>query len=195
LQIQKDDSLMIAYLLILLAVLSRYLVVGHLPLLNFTAVTGGLIYFGARRSWREMVGPLAILMVSDYCLTTYTYHYAFHWQGYIPTWIWYVAAMALGQILLRTKTSWVRVAAGAILGPTAFWIMSNFAVWVTFAGSTGASLYPHTMSGLMTCYAAAIPFYGNDLAATSIVLAAAFGVPVLIKKMNPAEPAAVRVRK
>jgi hypothetical protein len=180
---------MIAYLLVLLAVLSRYLVVGHLPLLNFTAVTGGLIYFGARRSWREMAGPLVILMASDYFLTTYAYHYAFHWQGYIPTWIWYLAAMALGQILLRAKISLVRVAAGAILGPTSFWIISNYAYWAT------GSMYPRTLSGLMTCYAAAIPFYGNDLAATSIVLAAAFGIPVLVHRMNPAERAAVQIRK
>lgn len=180
---------MVAYFLVLLAVLSRYLVVGHLPLLNFTAVTGGLIYFGAKRSWREMAGPLAILIASDYCLTTYAYHYAFHWQGYIPTWIWYVAAMVLGQILLRAKTSVVRVAAGAILGPTSFFVMSNFAVWA------GNEMYPRTLSGLMTCYAAAIPFYRNDLAATSIVLAVAFGVPVLVKRLNPAEPAAVPIRK
>lgn len=186
---------MIAYFLVLLAVLTRYLVVGHLPFLNFTAVTGGLIYFGARRSWREMVGPLAILIATDYCLTTYAYHYAFHWQGYIPTWIWYVAAMALGQILLRTKTSWVRVAASAILGPTSFWIMSNFAFWALYAGSPGGSIYPRTLGGLMTCYAAAIPFYGNDLAATAIVLGAAFGVPVLVRRLNPAERATVLVKK
>jgi hypothetical protein len=180
---------MIAYLLVLLAVLSRYLVVGHLSLLNFTAVTGGLIYFGARRSWREMAGPLVILMASDYILTTYVYHYAFRWQGYIPTWIWYLAAMALGQILLRTKTSWIRVAAGAILGPTAFWLMSNFAFWAT------GSLYPRTMSGLWTCYLAAIPFYRNDLAATSVVLAAAFGIPVLVHRMKPVERETVRVKE
>ncbi len=186
---------MIAYLLVLFAVLSRYLVAGHLPLLNFTAVTGGLIYFGARRPWREMVGPLAILMASDYCLTTYTYHYAFHWQGYIPTWIWYLAAMALGQILLRAKTNFVRVAAGAILGPTSFWLMSNFAFWALYAGSAIGSPYPRTFGGLATCYAAAIPFYGNDLAATSIVLAVAFGVPALVRRMNPVERAVVRVKE
>ena len=186
---------MIAYLLILLAVLSRYLVAGHFQLLNFTAVTGGLIYFGAKRSWREMVGPLFILMASDYCLTTFTYHYAFHWQMYIPTWIWYVAAMVLGQILLKSKTTWVRVAAGAILGPTAFWIISNFAVWSVSSGPASISLYPHTFAGLVACYVAAIPFYGNDLAATSLVLAAAFGVPVLVKKLNPVERATVEIRK
>jgi len=186
---------MIAYLLVLFAVLSRYLVLGHLPLMNFTAVTGGLIYFGARRSWREMVAPLAILAISDYCLTTYAYHYAFHWQAYIPTWIWYVAAMALGQILLKTKTSWIRVAAGAILGPTAFWLISNFAVWMVAAGPTGIDLYPRTLAGLATCYAAAIPFYGNDLAATTIVLAVAFGVPALVQRMNEDRLATRRIRK
>ena len=180
---------MVAYLLVLLAVLSRYLVVGHVSLLNFTAVTGGLIYFGAKRSWREMAGPVAILMISDYLLTTYAYHYAFHWQGYIPTWIWYVAAMALGQILLKAKTSWQRVVASAILGPTAFWLYSNFAVW--FSGT----IYPHTREGLWACYVAAIPFYRNDLAATSIVMAAAFGVPVLVKRMSMAQPATVTVKK
>jgi hypothetical protein len=186
---------MIAYLLVLLAVLTRYLVVGHLSLLNFTAVTGGLIYFGARRSWREMAGPLLILMASDYCLTTYAYHYAFHWQGYIPTWIWYVAAMALGQILLRAKTSFVRVGAGVVLGPTSFWIMSNFAFWALYTGSAAGAMYPHTMSGLMACYLAAIPFYRNDLAATSIVLAAAFGLPVLVRQMNHAERSMARVKE
>ena len=185
---------MIAYLLVLLAVFSRYLVAGHLPLLNFTAVTSGLIYFGAKRSWREMAGPVDIPMVSDYCLTTYTYHYAFHWQGYIPTWIWYGAAIALGQILLRAKTTVARVATGAILGPTSFWIMSNFAFWALYAGTPG-SFYPRTMSGLMTCYAAAIPFYRNDLTATTLVLAAAFGIPVLVQKLNPVERALARVKE
>jgi hypothetical protein len=186
---------MIAYVLILLAVLSRYLVVGHFSLLNFTAVTGGLIYFGAKRSWREMAGPVAVLMISDYCLTTYVYHYAFHWQGYIPTWIWYAAAIALGQVLLKAKTSWQRVAAGAILGPTMFWVISNFAYWALYSGPSSSSPYSNTLAGLWACYVAAIPFYRNDLAATSIVLAAAFGVPVLVKRLNPAQPAAVMVKK
>jgi hypothetical protein len=103
--------------------------------------------------------------------------------------------MALGQILLRSKTSVARVAASAILGPTSFWIMSNFAVWAVSAGPASGSLYPKTLAGLIACYAAAIPFYRNDLAATTLVLAAAFGVPVLVRRMNPVEPATVRVKE
>jgi hypothetical protein len=166
-----------AYLLLLVAILSRLL--PHAGWLNFTAVGGALLYFGARRSWREMLAPLAALMATDYLLTVYTYHYAFRWQGYIPTWIWYVAAMALGQILLHSRTTVLRVAAGALLGPTAFFLLSNYAVW---AGNT---MYDHTWAGLKICFIAALPFYRNDLLSTSIVAGLAFGLPVLMRKINP----------
>lgn len=167
-----------AYLLLLVAVLSRLL--PHGGWMNFTAVTGALLYFGARRNWREMLAPLAALMATDYLLTVYTYHFAFHWQAYLPTWAWYVAAMALGWILLKSKTTFWRVAAGVVLGPTSFWIVSNYAVW---AGST---MYQHTREGLFACFAAGIPFYRNDLASTAIVAGLAFGVPVLVRRMSAA---------
>jgi hypothetical protein len=172
---------MVAYLLILLGVVSRYLVAGHLPLLNFTAVTGSLIYFGARRSWREMLAPLAVFMLSDYCLTTYTYHTAFHWRSYGIDWTWYIAAMVLGSILLRQKTTLVRGVAATLIGPTGFFLVSNFGVW-----AAGSGMYPLTHEGLAACYVAGLPFYRNDLAATAIVLGVALGVPALVRRINPA---------
>jgi hypothetical protein len=169
---------MIAYLLVLIAVLSRVVVMPHVGWLNFTAVTAALIYFGARRSWREMVAPLAVLLATDYCLTVYAYHYSFQWQSYVPTWIWYAAAIVLGQILLSAKTTFLRVGAGALLGPTSFWLVSDYAVWA------GGGMYPHTLAGLQACFVAAIPFYRNDLISTAIILSAAFGLPVLVRRMN-----------
>jgi hypothetical protein len=165
-----------AYLLLLVAVVSRLL--PHAGWLNFTAVGGALLYFGARRSWREMLVPLAALIATDYALTVYSYHYTFVWQGYVPTWAWYLMAMALGQILLHARTTFVRVGAGVLLGPTSFFVVSNYAVWV------GSVTYAHTLSGLEACYAAAVPFYRNDLLSTAIVAGAAFGVPVLVRRMN-----------
>lgn len=165
-----------AYLLLLVAIVSRLL--PHPEWLNFTAVTGALIYFGARRGWREMLAPLAALMATDYVLTVYSYHYAFHLSGYLPTWAWYLAAMALGRILLKAKTSFVRVTAGVVLGPTSFWIISDYAVWA------GGNMYPHTWSGLWACFAAAVPFYRNDLASTAVVASLAFGVPVLVRRLS-----------
>jgi hypothetical protein len=165
-----------AYLLLVLAVLSR--IVPHPDWLNFTAVGGMLLYFGARRSWKEMLAPLAALMATDYFLTVFSYHYAFRWEAYVTTWAWYAAAMALGHILLHARTTWVRVAAGVVLGPTSFFIVSNYAVWAA------GGMYPPTWGGLTTCYAAGVPFYRNDLASTAIVAGLAFGLPVLVKKLR-----------
>jgi hypothetical protein len=177
---QKNEVSMVAYLLLLAAVLTR--VLPHAGWMNFTAVGGALIYFGARRPWREMLAPLAILAATDYFLTVHTYHYAFIWAMYIPTWAWYAMAMALGQILLSARSTFVRVAAAALLGPTSFFVVSNYAVWAAGA------MYPHTLAGLQACFVAAIPFYRNDLASTTIVCALAFGVPALVRRLN-AEPA------
>ena len=168
-----------AYLLLVVAILSR--VVPHPGLWNFTAVGGALLYFGARRPWREMLAPMAALMATDYLLTVFSYHYAFAWQWYFAQWVWYAAAMALGWILLRTRTTFVRVASGVVLGPTSFFAMSNFGVWLV------GDMYPHTFSGLMACYVAAIPFYRSDLISTAIVAGLAFGVPVLVRRMSGAQ--------
>ena len=118
-------------------------------------------------------------MLSDYCLTTFTYHYAFHWQSYVITWTWYAAAVALGAILLKKRTTFARGAVAAHPGPTSFFLASNFEVW-----TSGFNGYPHTLAGLAACYAAAIPFYRNDLISTSIVLGVALGAPVLVRKMR-----------
>lgn len=167
---------MVAYLLLLVAVLSR--VIPHAGWWNFTAVTGGLLYFGARRPWREMLIPLAALAATDPYLTIVVYHSSFRWQSYVITWIWYVAAMFLGSILLSKRTSFARGTAGAILGPTGFFLVSNFGVWAA------GGMYPQTLGGLGVCYVAGLPFYRNDLVSTAIVLGLALGVPALVRRMN-----------
>jgi len=176
-----------AYLLIVVAILSRFLLAAfpHPEWFNFTALGGALLYFGARRPWREMLAPLAALIATDYLLTTEVYAYPFRWDGYVTTWAWYAMAMALGWILLHARTTVVRVAAAIVLGPTSFFILSDYAVWA------GSQMYPHTLSGLRDCYIAALPFYRNDLISTGIVAGLAFGIPVLLgrTKASAAQPA------
>jgi hypothetical protein len=176
-----------AYLLIALAILSRFVPAAfpHSGWFNFTALGGALLYFGARRSWREMLAPLVALMATDYILTTQVYSYPFRWQGYVTTWAWYLMAMALGFILLHARTTFVRVAAGIVLGPTSFFLVSNYAVWAN------SGLYPRTITGLRDCFIAALPFYRNDLASTAIVAGLVFGVPVLVRRMKTAQPQTV----
>jgi hypothetical protein len=170
---------MAAYLLLLVAVLSR--VIPHAPWWHFTAVTGCLLYFGAKRPWREMLAPLAALITVDCYLTLFKYSgYSIHWDSAF-SWGWYLAAMLLGSVLLRKRVTFARGAAGALLGPTSFFLVSNFGVWVS-----GMVAYPRTLAGLATCYRAGVPFYRNDLLATSLVLAVMFGVPALVRRTHAA---------
>ncbi len=171
---------MAAYLLLLVAVLSR--VIPHAPWWNFTAVTGCLLYFGAKRPWREMLAPLAALITTDCFLTVFKYPgFSLRFADYAFTWGWYLAAMVLGSILLRKRVTLARGAAGALLGPTSFFLVSNFGVW-----ASGLNVYPRTLAGLATCYWAGVPFYRNDLVSTSLVLAVMLGVPALVRRTHAA---------
>src|ERR1700761_5813861 len=98
--------MMAAYLLIVLAVVSR--VVPH-AWMNFTAVGAGLLFFGARRPLREMALPTLALMATDYFLTVFAYGYPWHTSAYLSTWAWYAAVVVLGRILLRRQVTVTRV--------------------------------------------------------------------------------------
>jgi hypothetical protein len=167
---------MLAYLVLLTALLSRLLPpLFHLTAMNFTAVGGSLLFFGARRPrWQSGVA-VAALMVADFLLTAYAYHYAFHVRDYLMTWAWYAGVCLAGHALLQRVTV-PRVALGAAGSATSFFVLSNLMVWM-------GHMYPHTLAGLGACYFAALPFYRNDLISTGIVAGVLFGVPVLVSRM------------
>jgi hypothetical protein len=170
-------------IVLLLAVLSRVLPVAfHQQSWNFSLLGGSLLFIGsrmtsdsARRATWKIAGVLAVLMVTDYAITVYGYNFPFHVFGYLLTWAWYVGICVLGMGLFR-KITVLRVAAGAIAAPTSFFLLSNFAVWM-------GGMYTHTLSGLAQCYTMALPFYRNDLASTTLTVAALFGLPVLAHRI------------
>ncbi|HEY1499172.1 MAG TPA: DUF6580 family putative transport protein [Acidobacteriaceae bacterium] len=175
---------MAAYLLMVLAVLSR---VVPFPGMNFTAVGAGLLYFGARRPLREMALPVLALMATDYYLTTFAYHYPWHTSGYLISWAWYAAVVVLGRIVLSQRVTVTRVLSAPVLASTSFFAISNYAVWVSMP------LYPRSAAGLGACYAAALPFYRNDLLSTTAITVVAFGVPVLVSKIAESRAAKIAV--
>jgi hypothetical protein len=176
---------MLAYIVLLLAVFSRFIPhVFHTPAWNFTAVGGGLLFFGSRMNGAKrpavmLLAALAVLIATDYYLTVYAYGYPFRVSAYLVTWLWYAAACLIGMGLLQ-KISVLRVAAGALATSTSFFLLSNFMVW---AGSAVGAMYPRTLAGLAACYTAGLPFYRNDLASTAITAGALFGLPVLAAKI------------
>ena len=96
-------------------------------------MTGSLLYFGARRSWREMLAPLALFAAADCYLTTVPCTtLPVRLSFILPTIAWYAMAIALGHILLHARTTFARVGAGVLLGPTSFFLVSNFSVWASW---------------------------------------------------------------
>jgi len=164
---------MLAYLFVLLAVAVRFM--PH-PL-AFTPVAAALLYFGARGARRQLWIPFAMLAVSDVVLTKFVYVYQFSWDHFV-TWAWYAAILWLGthlqeSVALRDKMAWLRVGGAALASSVSFFVVSNFAVWACWP------TYPKSFAGLMTCYAAAIPFFRRGVAGDLLFTAVMFGVPAL----------------
>jgi hypothetical protein len=167
-----------AYLVVLVAVLTRF--VPHLP--NFSPVLASLLFGGAHLRRRDALWyPLVLLAASDLVLTTVVYRVRLEpnqsiiWLGF--------AVVALIGYSLRTRENVVGVAIAAVAGPTAFFLISNFGVWL---GGHGARMYPATWDGLVACYVAALPFYRNSLLATISYTAVLFGANEIYRRRRDA---------
>jgi hypothetical protein len=165
---------MLAYLFVIFAILMRMPFMPH-PW-GFTPVAAALLYFGARGSRRQLWVPFAMLAVSDFILTKFVYSYQFSWDHFV-TWAWYAAILLFSSQWLgsqrRENTNWLRVAGAALASSISFFVISNFAVWACW------NMYPKTMSGLMTCYSAGLPFFRRGFAGDMLFTAAMFGLPAI----------------
>jgi hypothetical protein len=153
------------YLIVLLAVLARF--IPHIP--NFSPVYGALLFGGARLRKRDSIWfPLVLLGASDVVLTNVIYRMSIGWAELIQ--IVAFAAIAMIGWLLRPRVTPRRFSFACVAGPTAFYLISNFGVWL------GWHTYPPTLAGLVQCYVAGIPFYGYSLGSTFLFAGVLFGV-------------------
>ncbi|MGZ5242316.1 MAG: DUF6580 family putative transport protein [Bacteroidia bacterium] len=80
----------------------------------------------------------------------------------------YAITVAIGFILRKNKSVY-KVIGLSLTGSVAFFMISNFGVW------TMQNTYPHTLAGLATCYAMAVPFIKNTLISDLAFNAILFG--------------------
>ncbi len=98
--------------------------------------------------------PLAVLAVTDILLNV--------WMGY-PMFYWprafdYGAFLLIGLLGLWARNRKVGAKLSAVIAtPFLFFLISNFAVWL-FGMSLANTPYDKTLSGLVSCYAAGLPF-------------------------------------
>jgi len=165
--------------LILLLVASAALMrlVPHPP--NFTPVAALALFAGAhltRRLWAFVV-PLAAMALSDVALQVL---YGFGWHSTLwAVYLSFAAVVAIG-LGLQSRRRPGPVAAAAVASSLLFFVVTNFAVWAD------GLLYPRTAEGLVTCYVAAIPFYGWTLAGDLFYTAVLFGLFAVMEYKSPA---------
>jgi Family of unknown function (DUF6580) len=152
-------------MIIVLAVLARF--IPHIP--NFSPIYGALLLGGAHLGKRESIWfPLVLLGASDFVLNMLVYHMNTGWMELIQ--LAAFAAIAVVGWSLRRRLTLRGFSVASVAGPTAFYLISNFGVWL------GWHTYPPTWEGVMECYLAGIPFYGYSLASTFLFGAALFGL-------------------
>lgn len=148
---------------ILLAALSR--LIPHPA--NFTPIAAMALASGAffgRKSIGVLV-PVVALLVSDFVIGGY--------PGMIFTYLGMALIFVLGANFCQTLQP-LRIFGATVSGSVIFFVVSNFGVWIA------SGMYPQTLSGLASCYANAIPFFGNtllgDLTYSTAIFLAVYGI-------------------
>ena len=171
---------MLAYLFVLLAVAVRlFSGLGYVGTMGFVPLEASMLFFGSRMPRKHFLPPLALLILTDIYLTTQRYGMSIRWsQGIV--WAFYVGVFFLGS-LLKDRVKPLYVVGAALVSATGFFLISDFGVWL------GDNLYPHNFSGLVSCYVAALPFYGKGVLSNLLFSAIFFGLPVAYAYVTRAE--------
>jgi hypothetical protein len=146
---------------------------------NFTPVGAMALFGGAklRNPWAGFLFPLSLLFFGDLVVG---FHRFSGFYRVIPLiYLSFCLSVMIGR-LFRNCQSPLGLAGATLLGATQFFLVTNFAIWAF--GNT----YAKSPAGLLICYAAGIPFFGNTLASDSLYVLILFGGFALVERQCPA---------
>ncbi len=144
---------------------------------NFTPVGGVALFGGARlRGWQAYGIPILAMLVTDPILSRLAGYSAYSWATLV-IYACFLISVVLGRAFLRNTSNPVRIASIVLIGSTQFFLLTNLYEWWA-----GVSLYPHTWAGLITCYEAALPFFGRTLLGDLFYSAVLFGAHALVSR-------------
>lgn len=121
------------------------------------ALLGGA-YF-SNKTW-AFVATFGVMLLSDAIL-------GFHdtmWAVYLS----FALIIGIGFLVGRNRSPQA-IMAGSLTGSILFFLITNFAVWL------GSGYYPQTVTGLLTSYTMAIPFFHYTLLGDLFFNAVLFG--------------------
>lgn len=174
---QRETLLYRTLLVVFFIVLAAALRIAPHPW-NFAPVGAMALFSGAMIKDRRLafLFPLLALFAGDIFI-------GFH--KLIPiVYASFLVSVAIG-FWLGNRPNVARLGAATLLGAMQFFLVTNFAVWAF--GPT----YPRSGAGLLTCYAAGVPFFWNTLAGDAVYATLLFGGFALAERFFPAfrEPA------
>ena len=172
--------------LVFAAALVRLVPVG---IFNFAPIAAIALFGGACFASRRtaVIVPLMAMLFSDVLL--YSLHYRQYSMAAIQSQavVYLAFAMILGLGLLmrnRPRTA-LRIFGYSVTGSVLFFLVTNFGVWVA-PPSPGFIQYEKSLSGLLTCYTAGLPFFRGTLSGDLFYNVVLFGALALAESRVPA---------
>lgn len=126
---------------------------------NFAPVGATSVFAGARLpAWQAYLIPLVLMAATDPLLDAFRYGISYRFSAHIWIYASFMISVWIGRRLRNTENA---AAIGAALFASAlqFFLITNFPSWMS------DTLYTHNFAGLVTCYVAALPFFGWTLLA------------------------------
>lgn len=169
-------------MIILVAAFSR--IVPHMP--NFSPMEAITLFAAAHfaRKWQVFLIPIAALWLSSLFIDNFIYieenpkfvwiYKGFHWQ-----YASYALIALMGLSIFRRSVTTKKIVFGSFASGLIFFLVSNFGVWVQ------DDFYRHDMAGLITCYAAGLPFYTGTLLGDVFYTTVLFGGYALLRQQFP----------
>jgi hypothetical protein len=169
---KRKNSLILSFCLLVLAC-SLYRVFdrpwGFAPQIAMALFAGAII---RDKKWSFLM-PLASMLISDALYEVLfragvTKIYGFY-SGQAINYVLVISMTVFGFMIRNFNVG--RIAIASLAAPTAYFLLSNFQVWI---GGGGYS-HPRTFDGLMLTYTDGLPFYQGSLMATVLFSAIFFG--------------------
>ena len=169
----SKQTILFYLILIAFTVILKFICAPQINLSGFTTVIAVALFAGitTKDKTKAFLLPLITLFFSDVLIqvlyTLNLFPYAGFYSGQIYNYILFALITLIGIGFRNYRTA--GIFAAALIGPTVFFLLSNFVVWKTGAATMG---YNTDISGLWQSYSFGLPFYRNSLISTLIFLPA-----------------------
>tara|TARA_B110000116_G_scaffold46261_1_gene38424 strand:- start:86 stop:661 length:576 start_codon:yes stop_codon:yes gene_type:complete len=165
-------------IIILLAAFTR--IMPHPPNFSPMAAIGlfGAAHFA--KKWQAFLIPLIGIWISDLVINNFIYsshssNFVWFYDGFYWQYISYVFIIFAGLFIFNKGISVTKTLGGMLSSSGIFFLVSNFGVWA------GGTMYTKNITGLITCYAAGIPFIHNTIISDTLFTTVLFGTYYLLQ--------------